>query len=118
MVFGKATIAADGVVLETKPGASLDLGGIERAAVIGDQGYAGATEMHKASKVTCAVILKEGMVVEDLNGLSDVTITFACDSGQKFQIVNAQRGPTPVLTGATDGGTVAMEFFGPPANPL
>lgn len=108
--FGKATIQVNGKRLETYPGASLDLGGVVRNSVVGDNDI-GYSEQNKQSVINCEVMLGQDVSLEELRNAADVSAAFKCDTGQSYLIGSAWLVNPPVLT-AGEGGRVALQFEG------
>lgn len=116
-VFGQAYISVNGELLPSLPGAQLDLGGVERAPVEGDNQVLGFTQKPKAAMLTVDVALKAGMSVAALQNTVDATINFECDSGQVYVVRGAFVTKTLSITGG-DNGKVSLEFAGMPAEEL
>lgn len=116
--FGKAYITAGSAgLLPTLPGAQLDLGGVERTPVVGDNRVLGFTEQPKPSTLTCEISLGEGVSLEELRKMTDATITYECDSGQTYVVRSAFVTKTLSVTSG-DQGKVALEFSGMPAEEM
>lgn len=111
-VRGTVNVKVDGVLTRSKPGATLDLGGTERATVIAGK------RVHFAEKVApsmCSFTLAHA-AGDDLIGLQnkiDSTLEFETDIGQTYVITGAWATKPFVLSG--EEGDVACEFAGPPA---
>lgn len=115
-VLGQARIKVDGDTLETKSGATLELGGPVRTAQRGDyQSGAFSTEFAE-SKLTCTILPKRGVRLAQLREIDNATITFEADTGQVWVIRNAYVADTISLSGSGEGATVV--FQGPPAEEL
>ncbi len=115
--LGKAWIKANGKMLETLPGAKLDIGGTERSTVVGATEVQGYFETPKQSKMECEITVGKDTSLEEYGAMDDVTINFECDTGQKYVQQGAWLTNTPELT-AQDGGKVPLTFEGPPADEL
>ncbi len=109
--FGKAFIKADGKLLETMPGAKIDLGGVTRDVVIGANAVHGYAEKIKEPMVECEISLGVDATLKDLAAITDATITFECDTGQVYVVRNAWLAEPPVLTEG-EGGKVPLKFVG------
>lgn len=117
MVHSKAWIKAGGALLETLPGAKLDLGGNERAPVVGNHSVHGYSETVKPAVLTCEISLTQGYSLEQLRNLVDATVTYEADTGQTYVMRGAFVSKT-LSVSAGDGGKVALEFSGDPAQEM
>lgn len=116
IIFGRATIKADGQLLRTAKGSTLDIGGDVRTPVVDESGrVVGFTEETQPSKLDCGVIMEEGVSLVAIRNMRDVTVTFDCDSGQSYMINHAGCTVPPVI-GAD--GNAKTSFQGPPAEEL
>ncbi|MDH4319872.1 MAG: phage tail tube protein [Desulfobulbaceae bacterium] len=114
--LGIATIKYDGKVLNSRPGASMDPGGIARKSVITDLNI-GFSEELRQSKVECEIAYDKDTSLAELGQISGATLTFDCDTGQSYVIKDAWITDTPQLT-AGDGGKVKLTFEGPAAEEM
>lgn len=114
--LGKAYIKADGNLLETMPGAKIDIGGVTRNPVVGTNtvGYA---EQTKEAMVECEISVGPDTSLIKLAAIRDATINFECDTGQVYIIRNAFLVEPPVMTEG-EGGKVPLKFAGPPAEEM
>lgn len=112
-VFGRASIKVDGKLLDSMKGATLDMGGTKRTAKVTSKRVAGFTEETMQSKVECAIPLTAGVSLSDLQKVSDATINFETDSGQRYTVAHAFLTDPPT-TGDSDG-EVKLVFEGEPA---
>lgn len=117
MTHSKAYIKHDGKMLATLPGAKLDIGGNERAAVVGANTIHGYSETLKPSMLTCEISLQQGTSLAELKDITAATITYEADTGQTYVIRNAFV-TKPLSVTAGDGGKVALEFAGDPAEEM
>ena len=109
---GIARIKVNGELLQSLPGASLDLGGFERELKSGHAVY-GHTEKVMPAMVTCTIVWANATPIEDLRNAVDSTITFEADNGITYKISNAVCTKTVKVK---DGdGEVELEFGGDPA---
>lgn len=110
---GKAYVRASGQLLESLPGASIDIGGTMREAVVGHS-YYGHTEQEKPSEVNCEISIPAGMSLAELHRALDSTVTFELDTGQTYIVREAVLSEPP---GITDGnpGKAALKWIGPAA---
>ena len=114
MTHSRAYIKQGAALLATMPGAKLDLGGVERSAVMGSSGVLGYSEVIKPSMLTCEIALGQGTSLAELQKLTDVTVTYEADTGQTY-VINHAFLTKPLTVTAGDGGKVTLEFSGAPA---
>src|SRR4051812_38728603 len=114
--LGRAFIKVNGQLLESLPGASIDIGGFKRDAVVGNEVH-GYTETRVPSMVECEVSVDKQSRPRDGEKWSEVSIPFECDPGQVFVVRNAFL-PEPPKPTAGEGGRVPLKFSGPPADPV
>ena len=107
--YGKAFIKMDGNALESLPGASFEMGGVNRAPVIGGNKVLGYSEEPVPAKVECQISLAKGIKLEEFRQATDVTVTFQTDTGQTYQLKNAWLAEPPKSTQG-EGGPVDLIF--------
>lgn len=107
--LGKAKIKIGSTLLETMPGATLDLGGVARTSQVGGNVVLGFTEAPKQSRVEFSVSLRSGVSAAELH-TDDATLTFEGDTGQVWSIRNAWSVETPVVN--SGDGTVRCVYEG------
>lgn len=117
ITHSRAYIKTNGALLATLPGAKLDLGGVERNAVMGDAGVLGYSEVTKPSMLSCEIALSGGTSLAALGKITGATVTYEADTGQTYMIRNAFVTKTMSVQ-AGDGGKVALEFSGDPAEEM
>ncbi len=115
--LGKAVIKVDGKVLESKPGAKLDIGGDERTTVVGANDVQGFFETPKQGKLECEISVGKETKLAEMRGWDDVTISFECDTGQQYVGQGWWLTNTPEMT-ASEGGSVPLTFEGSPAEEM
>lgn len=111
-VFGRATITVNGKLVDSMKGATIDLGGVERASKVSANKVAGYMESVKQSRVECSIPVISGVKASDFD-LADVSILFRADTLQNWTIPRAWRTDT-VTTGDNDG-EFKLVFEGEPA---
>lgn len=111
--LGRVKISANGVVLDTKPGASINLGGVKRTPVTNDHDM-GNSESLEPSQIKCEVSLKKGERLEPLRTMTGATCVFECDTGQRYIVKDAFTTDTLEITGG-EGGRVGLTIVGKPA---
>jgi hypothetical protein len=107
--LGKAYLKMDGKLLESMPGATLDLGGDERQPLIGANAVLGYTEKPKPALLDCKIALGLSTRLEDFRLATNVTITFEADTGQAWNMANAWLVAPPVISDG-DGGHIPLKF--------
>lgn len=117
MTHSRAYIKTDSALLATMPGAKLDMGGVERAPVVGGNAMLGYSETIKPGMLTCEIALQQGVSLAVLQKIKAATITYEADTGQTYVIRNAYCAKTLTVT-AGEGGKVALEFVGDPAEEM
>lgn len=115
--LGKAFIKIDGKMLESMPGAKLDIGGNERTTVVGSNAVQGYFETPKQSKVECEISVGKETRLAEMRDWDKVTISFECDTGQLYVVQGAWLTNTPEMT-ASEGGRVPLTLEGPPAEEM
>lgn len=113
--LGKAFIKVNGALLESMPGAKLDIGGEKRTAVKGANAVHGYSAEIETAKVECEISVSKDTKLIDIGKMSNVSLTFECDTGQTFVVKNAFLTDTVSLT-AQEGGKVPLKFEGDPAD--
>jgi hypothetical protein len=111
--LGRATIRANGQVIETAKGASLDLGGVKRNPIVSGR-LVGFAEETVPAMVECETSLRPGMSLETLRSMTGATIIFECDTGQRYVIADAFITDPPTMRDG-EGGQIALKFAGPGA---
>jgi hypothetical protein len=106
-VTGRAVITVDGVRLESRPGATLDPGGVSRSTVVGDSGVHGFQEAVRPATVQCTVSHKADVSLAKINGITSASVLFETDSGKAFLLSNAWTDGASTL-GST--GEVPINF--------
>ena len=115
-VMGRAQIKVNGQMLDTMPGASLDIGGVSRATVTGSNKVLGFQETPKPSKLEVEIAVKPGTSLAAMGRWDDVTATFEADTGQTYVIPNGWCTEPPTTTDNDGKAKVVIE--GPPAEEM
>lgn len=114
--LGIVKILIDGSLLHSKPGATLDPGGIVRTTIESDQpGY--FAESRKAAKIECDLVVDKNFSAESLRSADDFTATFEAATGQVWVVNHAYVVDPPVITAGTNGGA-KLVIEGPPAQEM
>lgn len=112
-LLGRAFIRSDGNTLRSNSGAKIDLGGIVRSPVVGNQVH-GFSESIKEAMVECELSLAKGDSLEAYRHIAGAIITFECDTGQIYVVRDAWVVDPPVITEG-EGGKIPLKFAGQPA---
>lgn len=115
-VMGRALIKVQGRVLDTLAGASLDIGGVTRETVTGDNRVIGYTSKPRPSKLECEIAVTAGASAAEVGRWEDVTVTFQADTGQTWVIGGGWVTEPPMLTAAD--GKMKITIEGPPAEEM
>lgn len=112
-----AYIKTDGQLLPTLPSPTVDLGGVERAPVVGNNSMLGHSEVFKPATLECEISLGLGMSLAQLQKIKDATVTYEADTGQTYVIREAFVTETLKVSGGADG-KVTLKFAGQPAEEM
>jgi hypothetical protein len=111
---GRATITVDGVELLSMPGATIDIGGVKRNPIVTDAGVVGHAAEPVPARVECQLSMDKDTRLAAQRDWEDVTVSFACDTGQRYVIASAFSENPPKVT-AKDGGQIPVALVGPAA---
>jgi hypothetical protein len=113
---GRAYIYINGTLYESGDDAKLsNYLGIEREAVVGAEVY-GFSEKPVAPTIVCSLIHGGGLRLTDLKKLTDVTVTFRCDTGEVYVLKNGWVAKADDFT-AKDG-KAPVTFMGKSVEPI
>ncbi|PHM49347.1 phage tail tube protein [Xenorhabdus miraniensis] len=104
---GIAYIHLNGKELPTKDGATLTPGGFSRDPVIGARVY-GWQQTPKEARLSCVIPQGPGVSLFSIKNAIDTTISFECDTGEKFMLANAWCDGN---TSLTSKGEISAEFI-------
>lgn len=110
-VTGRVTVKLNGASLKSRPGASIDIGGVTREPVENDQGTVDYRETTRASVVTCTLVHTSDLDLIALRNFVNGTLLFECDSGPKYVVP----GAFVQEIGELSEGEVEVTFGGSPA---
>jgi uncharacterized repeat protein (TIGR04076 family) len=110
---GRVAIRVNGITLDSRPGAIINLGGTQRNAVVNDINM-GFSEENKPSQIDCEVSIKEGDSFDFLRNMTEATCVFECDTGQQYVVRNAYTA-NPLELSGNEGGRVKLSIMGEPA---
>jgi hypothetical protein len=99
-----------GTYIDTKPGGTVNLGGVVNKAVIIGRKVARAQAM-AVSEIDFKTVLKAGQTIMDAFGTDEGELQVKCDTGQTFVWDDAFRVDTLNIT-AGENGEVAVKFNG------
>lgn len=113
-LVGRAEIRINGKFFDTQDGAQLQPGGVKNNERMGMHKFH-YNETLMPSVLTCSVPVSAGLSITELQKLAEAEITFQADTGQTYIIRQAcQTGDVQLQAGA-QGGFLALEFKGEPA---
>jgi len=108
-VEGRITISTAKLgVVRSKPGASLNLGGMKRDSVEDDQGVAGYSETPVAPTIDATFVKKSGVSAQALADITSEDITFEGDDGSHYVLRQAWCSEPPERT----AGEIKVKFAG------
>ncbi len=113
--LGKAFIKVNGGLLESMPGAKLNIGGFKRNPVVGANNVHGYAEEVMPATVECEISVSSLTQLIAIAQFRNETLTFECDTGQTFVISGAFLTEPHEMT-AQEGGKVPLKFAGNPAD--
>ncbi|GAA4651680.1 hypothetical protein GCM10023116_39640 [Kistimonas scapharcae] len=109
-ITGKAVIRVDGQELRSLDGASLNVGGMSREAKTGSNRIWGHTEKITAPELSLKVAHTRDTDLIALGKITDATVDFETDTGDRYIIVEAWVSEPPSLS--ADSGEVDLKFSG------
>lgn len=86
---GRVFIALNGQRIRSKEGASLDIGGTNREAVVSDAGVDGFMEAVAVPRVECKVHHNADMQLKTFQDFKDGTLVFETDTGKVYTLRGA-----------------------------
>lgn len=113
----KITVRVAGQALPKKQDGTLDLGGIQRNTVKGNDVYGYAEEAMEAS-VEINAFIGSATDLETIRAASDVTVLATLDSGQAYVLSHAWLETPPKIGEASDGGATPLKFVAVTAEPV
>lgn len=111
--LGRATIRANGVLITSAKGASIDVGGTKRIPVMSGR-VVGWAEETVPAMVELETVLTPTTSLDSFRNLAGAVIQFECDTGQRYVVRDAFLTDTPTLKDG-EGGNVVLKFAGPAA---
>lgn len=112
-VTGIVTLSVNGKKQRSEINATLNFGGKERTAAVGNKVY-GFSEKIMPSVCTFTIFHMSDTDLIALKDLTGATLSFACDSGPVFPVSNAFVSKTIELSGGD--GKVKVEMQGDPVD--
>jgi hypothetical protein len=109
-ILGIARIKVNGELLESMPGASMQMGGlVVKEVKVGHRPY-GPVYEYRPGKLSCTIVAKEATPIEDIRKLFQGLILFEGDNSITYKCSNAYLMGDPKLK---DGdGEIELEFEG------
>lgn len=111
-VSGRATIKLDSDALRTKPGSSLQIGGIVREFDVTDQLQSYFRERGIVAVIKGTVVHASDTELIKLRDWKNGTCTFETDTGRVYTVSNA----ATASIGDLSGGEVELTIMGDPAD--
>ncbi len=111
-VTGRVTIKLDSDSLRTKPGATLQIGGIERQFDVTDQDQAYFRERSTPAAIKGTIVHASDTDLIALRKWKNGTAVFQTDSDHVYTIANA----AVATIGELNGGEVEVTIMGDPAS--
>lgn len=108
---GRVTVKMNGATLRSRPGASINIGGVTREEVENDQGTVDYRESTKASEVTATLVHTAETDLIALRNFVGGTINFETDTGAVYVV----GGAFTKEVGDLSEGEVEVTFGGNPA---
>lgn len=110
---GTVVVRVNGKSILGKPGAKLKFGGPKRTGQMAD-GLAGLhyTEEQMPGVISVDTLHTTDFSIDEMRVWKNVTVTFDCDNGKKYQLAPAYQSGEPELSGPD--GVTGLEFTGPP----
>lgn len=105
-VTGRVFISLGGKRLRSKEGATLNIGGESREAVVGDDSVHGFTAKLNAPSVDCAISHTADTSLKELQAITDTTLLFETDTGKTYTLSHAWVSNPPELS----KGEVKLKF--------
>lgn len=105
---GRVTVKLDNVTLRSKPGASMDMGGVKREYGVTDQGVTYFSEEYVNSMIECTLVHMADTDLIALRDTTDATITFECDTGPVYTMPGGGLVEPPKL----QNGECPVKFVG------
>lgn len=109
-VLGRAFVRENGKALPTLPGAKLNPGGVERTPITLEDGTVVYTEKMVHAEIEVEVAINGESDIIAMNKVTEATITFEADTGQRFIMRNGfNTGPVNLSAGEGKG---TLKFAG------
>ncbi len=114
-VAGRFTITIGGALLESMPGATLVLGGLNKTPVNTDQQRTHRSEEYVNSLTTGTIPVLTQDSIEDIRNVEDDEITFTADNGVEYTVTGGTANEAGAWSFGKDG--IEASFFGEEAKP-
>ncbi|SDK32104.1 phage tail tube protein [Billgrantia gudaonensis] len=109
-ITGKASVKVDGTELLSDVGATLNVGGVEREAVVGPRGVQGYRETPVAPTITVTVRHTEDTDILAMARITGATVLFETDTGRSMLMRRAFVTEPPELDASN--GNFDLNFSG------
>ncbi len=108
---GRVTIKLDGTPLRSKPGASLQVGGVQREADADDQGQVYYRETIVPAEIVATMVHVADTDLLALRDFTEGVAEYICDTGRTYVV----RGAFTTELGTLENGEVQISLSGQPA---
>lgn len=108
---GRITIKLDGAPLRSKPGATLQIGGVQREADTDDQGQVYYREMIVPAEIGATMVHVAETDLLALRDFADGVVEYICDTGRTYVV----SGAFTTELGTLENGEVSISLAGAPA---
>lgn len=109
-VTGTVFVLIDGALLQSKPGASIEMGGFNRTAVMANGVVIGFSEEPVEATISATLAHTFGLKINSIRDFKDGTLVFTTDTGTIYVVSGAFASTTGTLTGGE--GDYEVEFKG------
>ncbi len=115
-VVGQCKVTADGQLFETDGSTTMEIGGITREAVTGDNQAGGFREIITPSKTTMKILFKKDTSLAAIRAMDNVTLVNRTDVGTTYIVRGAYCAD--VLSFSSSDGKADVVMGGPPAEEM
>jgi len=86
---GRVSVDMDGVILKSKPGAKLTIGGVKREHSVDDQLNVYHQESYTPGMIECTLVHVADTDLVAIRNFKNGTVRFKCDTGKVYESTNA-----------------------------
>jgi len=108
-ITGRAIITVDGKRFKTDSGATLNIGGSNRKAVVGGGEVHGYQEEDVAPSMECTVFHNQELSLRELSDITGATVLFETDTGAQFVLRDAWTSEPASLNSKDGSVSLKME---------